>query len=247
MPASRVHWQGFRAGSVPAVETSSVQQKTWNESRPEGRLRAMSGGCRSKRVVERTLVDRTEQSGCRPISLDDHEGWLRRHPEVGEHGARIVTELREGELVLVDERLERGIVTRPGDPDEVDSSFPPLRCSLDRGCFCVADRSSRGPEPERDRSAGHGGTAELAAADERRGEVQDGGNPFGATGSSARIRARARAAPGNGQQPEESERGSRATQRTHASIFTSSSGSTKTCGGVSRLFRSGRPAPAGHP
>ena len=118
------------------------------------------------------VVDRTEQDLGVTVRLDNHQSRLGRDTEASEDGSGIIADLRERQRVLVDEALERRVVTRPSDADEIDPAGPLLCCCFDRRSFCVTDRSSRCPEPKRSRTAGVVSAGELAAADEWCAELQ---------------------------------------------------------------------------
>ena len=117
------------------------------------------------------------------VGVDHHEGWLVRDSEATEDGSGVIADLRERQGMLVDESLERGIVARPRNADEVDLANPLLCCCFDRRSFCVARTSSGGPEPKSRRQPGPICTVELAAANEWCGELQQFGHVDGRGGS----------------------------------------------------------------
>jgi hypothetical protein len=175
--------------------------------RTSRRLRV--GGVVQERV-ERRFVDRPEQGLRRAVGFDDDERRLRGHLEAQVHVARIVADGWERQVVLVDEVLERPLVTRPGDADEVDGSRPTFACRFDRSGFTVADASSGRPEPEHDRTFGVFVPIEDTASDQRRAEIQRrwGGRPVvdgrRRTGVSLWCGVRT-----SGEQPGERDRGDR--------------------------------------
>ena len=87
------------------------------------------------------------------LGVDDHECRLTGHPEMTEDIAWVITDLRKGERVLVDESLERGVVACPSDPNEFDLVGPTFVGCFDRSSFSVAYLSSGCPEPEGHRFA----------------------------------------------------------------------------------------------
>ena len=93
--------------------------------------------------------------------------------ELGEHFAVVIADLRKRKAVLVDELLIRLLVPAPSDADEVGGVLEFLCCLLDRGGFCVAERSSGGPKPEHGWFVVKlGSKIDFAAAHERRGELE---------------------------------------------------------------------------
>ena len=102
------------------------------------------------------------------VGVDDDERGLGGDGEVLVQLAVAVGELRKRELVTVDEVLERVFVTGPGDAVGGDLAVPALGDQLDRTGFCVADRSSRRPEPQHHRLPGQGRPVELTAAEDLR-------------------------------------------------------------------------------
>jgi hypothetical protein len=97
---------------------------------------------------------------------------LERNVESVEHDARVVADLRERQAVLVDESLKAVVIAGPCNADEVDFASEFLCCCLDRGSFTITAASSGRPEPEQRRLASQGGSINLAAADQRCGELQ---------------------------------------------------------------------------
>jgi hypothetical protein len=89
-----------------------------------------------------------------------------------EHDAWVVADLRERQAVLVDKPLEIVVIAGPCDTDEVDCTGEFLCCCLDRGSFTVASASSGRPKPEQRRLASQRCSINLAAADQRCGELQ---------------------------------------------------------------------------
>ena len=130
------------------------------------------------------VIQCAEQNFGVTVRVDHHEGWLGHDTEASEDGTGVVADLRERQRVLVDESLERSIVARPRDTDEVDPPGPLLCCCFDRRSFCVADRSSRRPEPKSSRAAGTFSTVELTAANQWRSEPQQFGDACRAGGRS---------------------------------------------------------------
>ncbi len=108
--------------------------------------------------------------------MDDREGRLRRHLELGEHVARFIADLRERQVVPIDELLELVVAAAPCNADELGLTGPPLCCFLDRGSFPIAGASPRRPEPQQHGTAGEGAEFDVAATDQRRGELQGSRN-----------------------------------------------------------------------
>lgn len=69
-------------------------------------------------------------------------------PEGREDLTALIVHRREREPMLVDERNHRIRGASPRHTDEGDVSVVTLSCILDRGCFKVADASTRCPEPQ---------------------------------------------------------------------------------------------------
>jgi hypothetical protein len=91
---------------------------------------------------------------------------LDRDAEVLEELAVAVGELRERELMAVDEASERSFVTGPCDAVGDDLAVPASGDQFDRTGFGVADRSSWRPEPQHHRFASEGRALQPAAAEE---------------------------------------------------------------------------------
>ena len=135
-------------------------------------MRVLSADGVGEEAVELVLVDRAEQLLHRTRRVDDHQRRLRRYSEPGVDVAGVVAHLREGEAVLVDEALEGGVVTEPGDADEVDLAGPPFARCLDRGSFMIAGDSSRRPEPQRNSPPCVLSEVDRTTTDQRRTELQ---------------------------------------------------------------------------
>ena len=116
--------------------------------------------------VERVGFDGAEHGLDIAVAVDQHESGLGWNVEADVDVALVVADLRERQMVAVDEVLEGRFVASPGDPVEVDLAGPLLARRFDRRGFTVAGASSRCPEPERERATGSGGAIELAAAEE---------------------------------------------------------------------------------
>ncbi|MEJ7799862.1 MAG: hypothetical protein WKF60_05040 [Ilumatobacter sp.] len=76
--------------------------------------------------VEQFVVDRAEQRLDPAVRVDDRKCRLRRDAELAEDGTRVVADLGECQVVLVDEVFELRFLTAPGDADELGLSGPAL-------------------------------------------------------------------------------------------------------------------------
>ena len=147
-------------------------------SRPRPCPHCVGSRCRGRadgvgeNPVENVFLDCSEELLHAAVGVDDHKCGLRRHFESGIDLTGIIADLGKGQPVLVDEPLEGGVRTEPGDADEIDSSGPPLARRLDRGGFLVAGGSSRCPKPEGHRVASELCEVQLATTDEWRRELQ---------------------------------------------------------------------------
>jgi hypothetical protein len=160
-------------------------------------------------------LDRTEQDLGVTVRFDHYQRRLGRDAEASEDGSGIVADLRERQRVLVDELLERRIVTRPCDTDEFDPPSPLLCCCFDRSSFCITDRSSRRPEPEGCRTTGVVSAGELAARDEWCAELQqfwDGCRAGRRAGPDGCLVRRRRRRATSGQQSQQDNGGQRLTR-----------------------------------
>lgn len=102
-----------------------------------------------------------------------------RDLELVEHLAVVIADLGKRQAMLVDEFLIRLFVACPSDANEVGCVLELLCCLLDRGGFCVAERSSGGPEPEHSWFVVEPGREiDFAATDERRGELERFGDGY---------------------------------------------------------------------
>ena len=173
-----------------------------------------AGGGLRQHALKVRVVDRAEQELGVTIRFHHHKRRLGRDTEASEDGSGIVADLRERQRVPVDESLERRIVARPCDADEIDPPGPLLCCRFDRRSFCVTDRSSGCPEPKRGCAAGVVSASERAAPDQWRAEPQQFGDGVRAgrrTGHhGCRVRRRWRGVTG-GQRDEQDDRGQRPT------------------------------------
>jgi hypothetical protein len=97
---------------------------------------------------------------------------LGRDAEVLEELPVVVGELREREVMAVDEVVERGFVAGPGNAVRGDPAVPALRDQFDRTGFGVADRSSRRPEPQHHGLPGQRRARELLTTEDLRRERQ---------------------------------------------------------------------------
>jgi hypothetical protein len=149
----------------PQCREPLAQLTLLGESEP-GRTGSGVGGRDREGGVELVLVEAAEQGGRGAVRVDDDEGRLDRDAEVLEELAVAVGELRERELMAVDEASERSFVTGPCDAVGDDLAVPASGDQFDRTGFGVADRSSRRPEPQHDGLPRQRGAVELAAAEE---------------------------------------------------------------------------------
>ena len=138
-----------------------------------------------QRGLEVGMIHSAEEHFGATISVDHDQSGLRRDTEASEDVARVITDLRKLQRVLVDEPLEGSVVARPRHADEVDPSTPLLCCCFDRRSFRITSGSSGGPEPKGHRVTGVFGPLELSTANQWCGELHQ-------LGDTDRTRSRAR-------------------------------------------------------
>ena len=122
-----------------------------------------SSRCLHQDGLEVGVTHCAEQDFGGSACVDDDQSRLSRDAEASKDDARVVADLRERQRVLVDKVLERLVIARPCDANEIDPSGPLGCCCFDRSSFCVTDASSGRPEPECRRTSGAFSAYELAS------------------------------------------------------------------------------------
>ena len=171
--SARRHRRAARAvcQDPPSSSRASVPAMCCFSNVSGGRSSGGGGGL-GEGGLERFVVEAAEDGGRLAAGVDDDERGLDGDAEVLVELTVAVGELRKGELVAVDEGLERRVVAGPRDAVGRDLSVPALGDQFDRTGFGVADRSSRRPEPQQHGPPRQRAALELITPEDLRRERQ---------------------------------------------------------------------------